>query len=245
MSRLVRRKALAAGLLLAAGLSAPARAQIMPHPDLAQLPDGRALVASTSAEVIPPPPPPECSCGDRRGMQRWWWHRTRCKRHLQDHFLGYLEEFNEWPLGASLYAHGRTQVGNGEVAQMIFYQYDFQADTGVLNDRGRDKLARIAAVLPISFAPVLIERTSANPALAEMRRQSILAELCRQPFPVPPERVVVAAPIAQGLRGEESNVTYSNQLNHLRSFGQAGGIGGSASGLDGSGLSGSAVFGGR
>src|SRR5262245_54991365 len=56
------------------------------------------------------PAPGGCTCGNRHGLSRWRWHRTQCKRHLQQHFLGYAEEFNEWPLGESLYAHGRTQV---------------------------------------------------------------------------------------------------------------------------------------
>src|SRR5262245_28757038 len=66
--------------------------------------------------AVPAPAPGGCTCGDRRGLSRWRWHRTQCKRHLQEHFLGYAEEFNEWPLGESAYAHARTQVANGQAA---------------------------------------------------------------------------------------------------------------------------------
>ena len=92
-------------------------------------------------------------------MSRWWYHKTQCKRRLQECALGYPEEFNEWPLGSSLYAHGRTQVANGNAARMVFYHYDFVEGSPQLNVRGRDKLVEARQVAPREF---LSRRDRAN-----------------------------------------------------------------------------------
>jgi hypothetical protein len=186
--------------------------------------------------------PAGCSCGELHGVSRWWWHKTQCKRRLQECALGYPEEFNEWPLGSSLYAHGRTQVANGNAARMVFYHYDFVDGSSQLNVRGRDKLARVAQSLPVTFFPVVIERTASTRGLDEQRRVGVLAELSGSRFPIPPERVVIGPPIAAGLAGYEAIYVYGNQLGALRGTG-AGGVGGysGTAGLDGGGLSGSAV----
>jgi hypothetical protein len=192
-----------------------------------------------------PAAPGGCSCGDRHGVSRWWYHKTQCKRRLQECALGYPEEFNEWPLGSSLYAHGRTQVANGNAARMVFYHYDFIEGSPQLNVRGRDKLVKLAKVLPASFCPVVIERTPATPGLDEERRGFLLAELAGSQFPVPAERVVIGPTPAAGLTGNEAVIVYLNQLGALAG-GSAGGVGGYAGspGLSAGGLSGSAVAGG-
>jgi hypothetical protein len=237
---------LVTAFLAATGPGALAQSPVVPGvnvPAVGSPPSAPIAPAVSPAAPEGTPAGAECSCGDRHGLSRWWWHHRVCKRHLQEHALGYLEEFNEWPLGASLYAHGRTQVANGLAAQQVFYAYDFVEETGRLNTRGQDKLARIAAELPASCHPVIVERTPANPALAESRRMTVLAELGKFPFPVPPERIVVGAPISIGLDGEEANVLYGNQLQFLRGGGAALGGGAGTAGLDSSGLSGGATFG--
>jgi hypothetical protein len=208
-----------------------------------------------------PPPPGLCTCGDRRGLSRWRWHRTQCKRHLQEHFLGFAEEFNEWPLGQAEYAHARTQAANGLAARMVFYHYDFVEGTSQLNFRGRDKLATVAAVLPTTFFPVVVERTTKvagleltqseakAAALDESRRSIILAELGKGSFPVPPERVVIGPSIAYGMTGVEALLIYGRQLSNLSSGGAVGaggaaGFVGGGLGFDAGGLSGAAAMGG-
>jgi hypothetical protein len=170
------------------------------------------------------------------------WHKNQCKRHLQECALGYPEEFNEWPLGSSLYAHGRTQVANGNAARMVFYHYDFVEGTAQLNVRGRDKLAKMVPMLPATFNPVVVERTPTTPGLDEQRRTGLLAELSGNRFSIPPERVVIGPPVSPGLTGFEAIFVYGNQINALQS-GIAAGVGGfsGSQGFSGGGLSGSAV----
>jgi hypothetical protein len=183
-------------------------------------------------------------------LSRWRHHREVCRRKAQAKCLGFLEEFNEWPLGSALYAHGRTEVSNGKAARFAFYHYDFVDGTNQLNTRGQDKLARMIPQLGSTFYPIVVERTLTTPGLDESRRAAIIGELAAGPFPVPPERVAVGVPIPRGLSGEESVVIYGNQLNHLLTSGNAigststsGTATGFGFGLTSSGLSGGAVIG--
>jgi hypothetical protein len=194
------------------------------------------------------PSPGGCTCGDRRGLSRWRWHRKQCKRHLQEHFLGYAEEFNEWPLGSSAYAHARAQIGNGQAARMVFNHYDFVDGSSQLNTRGRDKLAAVAATLPTHFFPIVVERTPKEPGLDESRKAVLLAELARGSFPVPSERVLIGPSIAHGMSGFESLLLYGRQVQNLATGGAIGAAGsqgfvGGGLGFDPGGLSGSAVGG--
>jgi hypothetical protein len=202
------------------------------------------------ASVAPGATPPSgtCTCGDRRGLSRWRWHRTHCKRHLQEHFLGYPEEFNEWPLGEAAYAHARVQVTNGLAARMVFNHYDFVDGTSQLNYRGRDKLAMVAANLPTTFFPVVVERTPKEPGLDAARRDVLVAELARGTFPIPAQRVVIGPSLADGMTGVESLLIYQGQLQSVGlggaiGLGGGGGAGfvGGGLGFDAGGLSGSAV----
>ena len=130
-------------------------------------------------------------------------------------------------------------MANGNAARMVFYHYDFVEGTAQLNVRGRDKLVKVAQLLPATFLPVVIERTPSTPGLDERRRAVLLAELSGSRFPSPPERVVIGPPIAAGLTGYEAIFVYGNQLGALQSggAGSVGGYGGS------SGLSARRAFG--
>ena len=260
MPHVHRRHLLFAGLLIA-GTGAPAAtAQEAPAAPVAWAPlPAPTLPGALTEGVLPAgpldspptavPPAGTCTCGNRQGLSRWRWHRTQCKRHLQEHFLGYAEEFNEWPLGEAAYAHARTQVANGLAARMVFCHYDFVDGTSQLNLRGRDKLAAVAATLPTTFFPVVVERTPTEPGLDQSRRLTLLTQLAQNTFPVPAERVVIGPRIANGMTGVEAILIYGRQLGNLSSGGSigggaAGGFVGGGSGFDAGGLSGSAVSGG-
>jgi hypothetical protein len=139
-----------------------------------------------------------------------YWER--CRAHLQDCFLGYPGEFSSPPLGQFLYQHGKTEVANGTAARMTLYHYDFVEGRNALNQRGKDQLDKIAALLPQNFFPVVIERTPEAPDLAKARRLLVLNELGRSPFPIPPERVMVGVPMAEGMSGVEAEIVYRNLL---------------------------------
>jgi hypothetical protein len=218
---------------------------------------GRAMAQSS---VIPPPLPwtrPQVDvtapdpnlmrdCDKHRGPIRSMFHRAHCKRCLEEKLLGFREEFNEWPLGAALYANGRAEVANGEAARMTFYHYDFVDGTSNLNLRGADKMQEIRAMLPTNFAPVVVERTPDQPKLAEARRAMLVAELSRDDFPVPAQRVVIGKPVPIGRTGGEAAIISLNQVGAVLSgtgFRTASG-GGGPTGFSGGNMSGAAMVGG-
>jgi hypothetical protein len=124
---------------------------------------------------------------------------------------------------------------------MVFYDYDFLEGSARLNLRGQDKLKEIGAQLPTNFYPVIIERTPDTPGLDQARQAAVLASLGEGPFPVPPQRVVVGRPIANGLRGLEPLLINTNQLGLTAAGGGFGGSPIGGVGLDAAGLSGSAI----
>ncbi len=160
--------------------------------------------------------------------QSWW---KRCKMRFRACF-GYESEFDAVPLGAFVDAAYRTHIANGEAARMVLYHYDFVGQTASLNTHGQDGLAKIATLAGCNGFPIIIERTPMNPALAEARRLAVINRLAGQGFVLPPERVVVGAPVANGLNGVEAEVIYLNLLSQTRDKGR---VTGGASGFVGAG----------
>jgi hypothetical protein len=243
----------AAGTLLAAtaaGAQSPYAKPTAPAPAVAQGPaielPPPAPAPQPPGEVLPPPhsvpapepaagpahvpegpPAPEPAAGPAapgepvRGGKRY---------PLQECFLGFPEEFEAPPLGLSVNLQIQTQVANGVAAGMVLYRYDFVGCTAALNLKGRDRLAKIAALLPHNFFPLVIERTPEAPELAEARRVAVLAELAHGPFPVPPERVVIGPPLAHGLAGVEAVLINENLMRQTAAQGALGGLGFGATG---------------
>lgn len=167
------------------------------------------------------------------------WNR-RCIARAQDRFWGYPEEFVDAPLGGALEAHLSLQVLNGQAARMVLYQYDFFPLSNQLKPRGKAELARIAAWLPQTFCPVLVEPTPGRPELDEERRNAVWQELGNGPYPIPSDRVVVGRPGTRGLAGDEALVIDRNRLMQTLSRGASGSGAGAGQGSDASsGLSGS------
>ena len=175
----------------------------------------------------PPPPPPDRfskpsgpgpttpasgGCTPGHCAHRTPLARLRCKRHLQEAFLGFPEEFERPPLGARVKQANLPQIRNADVVGMVLRQYDFAPGSTTLNFRGRDRLAKIAASLPRSFDPVIVERTPEAPGLDLRRRDAVLAALAGGPFPIPPQRVLVGPDPGLGQSGLESAIIQGGML---------------------------------
>ena len=145
----------------------------------------------------------------------WYWRR------LQGKLLGYPEEFEPRPLGASLYDNGRTMVANGAAARLVLFNYDFVGNTSRLNARGRDQVAKAALQLAASPYPLLIERTPDTPGLAEARRATVLNELAGGSIPIDPGRVLVGMPSPSGMAGNEAVFVQYNALTRTQQYGPA------------------------
>jgi hypothetical protein len=197
---------------------APASDASKAHPET--LPPPRAVADSTTSGTALSSPQPSS-----------WWQR--CKFRFWSS-LGYEAEFEPAPFGTSVYTAYLTHVVNGDAARMVLYDYDFVGHTAALNTHGQDQVAKIASMLPRNGFPVIVERTPSNPELAEARRLAVLTQLGRGGVTVPPERVVIGAPIANGLRGAEAEIIYQNLLTQTR---ERGLVTGAASGFVGAATS--------
>lgn len=192
--------------------------------------------------------PGEGSCVDCAGScpsygqgKHGWKHGCSwCKDIEQQRFyaestwIGFPREFHELPLGYSLNAHNQAMVVNGEIAQLVFYHYDFIDGASQLNHRGREKIQTVISLLASNFEPVIIEMTPCVPTLDEARRVVVAAEINQCGFPIPDERVVVGPARANGLRGPEAELIYRNLLIQTQN-GLNGAIAGGGSGGGGPG----------
>ncbi len=196
-----------AGAIACAGAAAKAQAP----DDLPPLPgdDAPAVKASPIPPIAATMPQPATRSGCTPGhcTHRLAIARRRCRRHLQDIFLGYPEEFERPTLGARLYAISKQEVRNGEEASLTLREFDFESGSARLNRRGRDKLNAISTKLPTTFGPVIVER-STNNAIDDARRSTVLTALKSGSFPIPPERVIVGAPSPSGVNGPEAELIY-------------------------------------
>jgi hypothetical protein len=248
----------AAGLLLAAAAS-PATAQnapakVLPPPD-APANGVMALPAPRPADAPAPAPTapaetngaPCATPGPGGGWQQWRSeHHARCQANM----WGYPEEFDAPPLGASVHAHYRGMVANGEAAGMVLYRYDFLCDAAKLNMHGYDRLARMAAYQAEHHQPIVIERTPELPTLAEARRAAVLSVLAKHGHVVSPDLVIIGSRWAVGLPGDDAVRIYGSYLNNLTVQGQpvsplsSGGTGIVTSGGSGGGAFGATATGG-
>jgi hypothetical protein len=187
-----------------------------PMPDV---PGVAARVAGPPPWSGLPPAPRATTCTPDHCLHRGQLARRRCKRHLQEVFIGYPEEFERPPLGGRLYEANRAQVSNGEMSGMVLRNYDFVPGTTQLNLRGRDRLAMISGGMAKTFYPIVIERTPDTPGLDVRRRGAVLAALSGAPFPVPPQRVIIGPSIGFGLAGEEAELIYQGQLQRASQAG--------------------------
>ncbi|MBV9126216.1 MAG: hypothetical protein JO112_22940 [Planctomycetes bacterium] len=187
--------------------------------------------------VVNSPPPVEAPVsevpvepgGGDRVPGRW----AGFKRCLQECFLGVPEAYDLPPLGASVYASATTQVANAEAAGMVLYHYDFIDGSPQLNFRGKERLHQIAALLPETSCPLIIEWNPCAASLDQARRMMVYNELTQGPFPVPLERVIVGPPIAHGLNGMDASLINRNLLLNTQNGGSQETSGGGGAGLTG------------
>lgn len=123
------------------------------------------------------------------------------------------------PFGLSVSSHFDGHVRAAEAARMVFHDYDFQPGSGKLNHRGWERVVEVAKLMGGNADPVVIERMPRDPKVAELRRLTVLAALTEVAPAVQPTRVVVAAPLAQPIRGPEAIIIHQTMLGLTASGG--------------------------
>lgn len=190
-----------------------------------------SAIPSPEVSASSDPMAPSCRCSEEEWVP--FWQRWRLGKKKEK---GAPREAYAAPLGESRTANARAMILNGVAARMTLYQYDFVHNSDQLSPRGRDQLARIVGMLADYPFPLVIERSPCVPSLDEARRATVLNELARSPIAIPPERVVIGIPGANGLSGTEAVLQYRRLLQQTISGGTATAVLGSGTPGGGSGF---------
>lgn len=147
------------------------------------------------------------------------------------------------PLGSTNRAWYQAMETNAEAADFIIYRLDFVGDTARLTPDGRDHIWEIAARMPSTPFPVIVERSenNSNPELDALRRQVVVAVLAGFGNADAEQRTVVSQTYGPGYTdlqaepmfyrhvgagGAGNNPgTFGNNLGQFGGFGGGGGGG--------------------
>ncbi|MCE2967768.1 MAG: hypothetical protein ACK55O_07460 [Phycisphaerales bacterium] len=131
------------------------------------------------------------------------------------------------PLGSHVAEWTGRQTAKARGSEFTLYRFRFQPGSTELTNEGRRIMARLTSQLNSEAYPIVIEPEDNNPQLDEGRRRAIVSMITQARILDPETRVVIAAPTAEGLRGEEANL-----INDAL---RGGGVGGGGGGRSGSG----------
>ncbi|MEW4489344.1 hypothetical protein AB1L42_14780 [Thalassoglobus sp. JC818] len=128
------------------------------------------------------------------------------------------------PLGSTVRAFDQVMETNAEATDFIFHRNDFVTQTARLTPDGRDKIIEVAARMPNTPFPILVERSenNSNPELDALRRAliaRILTDLGNEDAQI---RTVVAPSYGPGYTGREAERTYYQSINNGYNFGGSG-----------------------
>lgn len=129
-----------------------------------------------------------------------------------------------YPLGSVVRAHTHTMQTNAEASDFILHRHEFVDETTELTSDGKDHLLEIAARLPGTPFPVLVQRSANNatPELDARRRESIVRVLAELDVPDADVRTFVAPTYGRGLTGREAESNYIRYLSTRRGRGIGG-----------------------
>jgi hypothetical protein len=176
-----------------------------------------ALLAS-DATAQPPaatgdPPPPGAPAGPvctRRGRLHRMLHHVH--HTLEDDFIGYAPTFVEPPLGAYINRQFAVQVSKADAHRFTVYQTDFLPGTDRFSPMGAARFNRMFGRLTGWPGPILVDWSPDHPAVAEARRQAILATLAAAGRPMPADRVLIGPSPYPGALGTEAAGHYNNTV---------------------------------
>jgi hypothetical protein len=131
---------------------------------------------------------------------------------LEDKFIGYPDAFIEPPLGTYINRQFAVQVAKADPHRGTLYHSDFLPGTDRFSPIGASRLNLMMARLPVWSGPLLIEWSPDQPALAEARRQAVLATLEKAGHPLLGDRVVIGPSPYPGALGVEAAGNYGNLI---------------------------------
>jgi hypothetical protein len=167
-----------------------------------------AAAASASAQTVDDPgAAPVCN---RRGPLHRMFHHSA--HSFQDKFVGYPNTFIEPPLGYYVNEQLTVQVAKANTHRFTFYRSDFLPGTNAFSPAGASRWNVMFARMPAWTGPITVEWTPDEPALAEQRRQAVIATLQQAGQPILADRVVIAPSPYPGAVGIEAANNFGNTV---------------------------------
>ena len=132
------------------------------------------------------------------------------------------------PLGSISRAHWHMMETNGEAADFVIHYNEFADNSSELTPYGRDHIQEIAARMPSSPFPVIVQRTTfnADPELDRARRDLVVRVLTDMGNSDADQRTVVSQPYCDGINSMEAEQDYGTFRNSRGTRGGNGGFGG-------------------
>ena len=133
------------------------------------------------------------------------------------------------PLGAISRAHWHTMETNGEATDFVIYRNEFVDGSSELSPYGKDHIMEIAARMPSTPFPVIVQRSEYNsdPELDSIRRDLVVRVLTDIGATDAAQRTVVSQPYNDGINSLEAEQDYGR----FRLSRNSGGFGGSGGGF--------------
>jgi len=123
------------------------------------------------------------------------------------------------PLGAVNRAHWHMMETNGEAADFVIYRHEFVDNSSELTPYGRDHIAEIAARMPSTPFPVLVQRSlnNADPELDMLRRDIVVRVLTDLGNLDAEQRTVVSQAYSNVINSMEGDQDYG-RFRNIRGF---------------------------
>ncbi|MCA9050257.1 MAG: hypothetical protein KDA89_16090 [Planctomycetaceae bacterium] len=136
------------------------------------------------------------------------------------------------PLGAISRAHWHTMETNGEASDFVMYRNEFVDNSSELSPYGRDHIMEIAARMPSTPFPVIVQRSmnNADPELDAQRRSLVVQVLNDLGAYDADQRTVVSQPYSDGINSIEGERDYA-RFRLTRGNSSSGFSGGGAGGF--------------
>lgn len=164
-----------------------------------------------------------CSTGCSTGCSRGWWPWGGVKHYPRGRYA--IPDI--MPLGAVNRAHWHMMETNGEAADFVIYRNEFVDNSSELTPYGRDHIAEIAARMPSTPFPVLVQRSlnNADPELDNLRRDIVVRVLSDLGNQDAAQRTVISQPYSNGINSMEGEQDYGRFRNIRGQNNFAGGAG--------------------
>jgi hypothetical protein len=168
------------------------------------------LIAAEARAQDPDPGAGAQPVCNRRGRLHRMFHHVA--HTIEDKAVGYPDTFREPPLGYYINEQFAVQVAKADPHRFMLYRTDFLPGTNQFSPVGAARFNLMYSRLPGWFGPVLVEWTPDQPALAQSRREVVLATLERAGRPILADRVLIGPSPYPGEMGVEATNNLANTI---------------------------------